>query len=73
MLKTTVYIPEPLKRRLRALAARRKKSEAQLIRSAIERLVEEERPRPRLGIFSSGDPGLARRVDEELRKDFGRL
>lgn len=66
MIKTTVYLPASLKRRLAALARRLGRSEAQLVRDAVERLVEQERgPRPRLPLFSSGDPTLAERVDEE--------
>ena len=71
MIKTTVYLPEPLKRRLRALAARRGTSEARLIRDGLERMVNQERPRPRLPLFSSGDPTFAERVDEELARGFG--
>jgi plasmid stability protein len=73
MLKTTVYLPAELKQRLERLAARRGESEAALIREAITRVVDEEAPpSPRLGLFASGDPTLAERVDEELAKGFGR-
>ncbi len=47
-------------------------SEAELIREGIERLIADEPPRPRAPLFSSGDPTLAERVDEELRKGFGK-
>ena len=70
-MKTTVYLPEELKRRLEALARTRETSEAALIREAVEHLVSQSRPRPRLGMFRSGDPTLAERVDEELAKGFG--
>ena len=73
MFKTTVYLPDSVKRRLRDVARRRGVSEAQLIRDALQRLVAEERPRPRAGLFSSGDPTLAERIDEELEKGFGEL
>jgi metal-responsive CopG/Arc/MetJ family transcriptional regulator len=66
MQKTTVYLPETLKRRLAEAAHRRGQPEAELIRQAIERLLAEEgRPRPR-ALFRSGDPTLARRVYEAL-------
>ena len=66
MQKTTVYLPENLKRRLAQAAHRRGQPEAELIRQAIERLLAEDaRPRPR-ALFQSGDPMLARRVDEAL-------
>jgi len=42
MIKTTVYLPEPLKRQLQRLAKRTGRSEAQLIRNAIERTVQEQ-------------------------------
>ena len=71
MKKTTVYLPDDLKAALERAAAEKGKSEAELIRKAVEELVRGlERPRPRLPLFSSGDPTLAERVDEELR-DFG--
>ncbi len=68
MRKTTVYLPEALKRRLERVAQDQNRSEADLIREAIERFTAgQARPRPRLPLFSSVDPGLADRVDEVLR------
>jgi Ribbon-helix-helix protein, copG family len=67
MQKTTVYLPDALKRRLAQAAHRRGQPEAALIRAAIERLLDEEaRPRPTVPLFRSGDPTLAERVDEAL-------
>lgn len=40
MRKTSVYLPEALKRRLGALARRTRRSEAELIRAAVEHLVD---------------------------------
>ena len=55
MQKTTVYLPDALKRRLAQAAHRRGQPEAALIRAAIERLLEGEvRPRPTLPLFRSG-------------------
>jgi len=71
-MKTTVYLPEDLKRRLEDTARERGVSEAALIREAVERLVAGERPRPRFGLYRSADGGVADRVDEELAKGFGR-
>lgn len=72
MLKTTVYLPEELKRRLGRLARRRARPEAELIREAIDRFVSAEPARPpRLPLFSSTDPTLAERVDEALA-EFGK-
>jgi hypothetical protein len=70
-MKTTVYLPEDLKRRLELLARERETSEASLIREAVERLVGSARPRRPFPLFSSGDGTLAERVDEELAKGFG--
>ena len=67
MVKTTVYLPQRLKRQLRHLASSSGTSEAQLIRDAVERLVQERTtPRPRLPLFTGSDPDLAERVDEAL-------
>jgi hypothetical protein len=67
MFKTTIYLPEELKRRLSQLARSRGRSEASLIREALERLAGAESPRPKTPLFSSHDPHLAERVDEALR------
>jgi ribbon-helix-helix CopG family protein len=67
MKKTTVYLPEDLKAALERIAREKRRSEAELIREAIRALVKDsEPPRPRLPLFSSGDPTLAERIDEEL-------
>ena len=67
MKKTTVYLPEELKSALGRIAREKRRSEADLIREAIRALVKDsEPPRPRLPLFSSGDPTLAERIDEEL-------
>jgi hypothetical protein len=74
MTKTSVYLPEQLKHELALLARRLGRSEAELIREAIARLVAEEgqeRPRPQPGLFTSNDPQLADRVDEVLAGGFG--
>jgi hypothetical protein len=67
MKKTTVYLPDELKSALGRIAVERGHSEAELIREAVRELVRSsEPPRPRLPLFSSGDPTLAERIDEEL-------
>jgi Arc/MetJ-type ribon-helix-helix transcriptional regulator len=67
MKKTTVYLPEDLKSALGRVAEARGRSEAELIREAVRELVQSsEPPRPRLPLFSSGDPTLAERIDKEL-------
>ena len=73
MVKTTVYLPEDLKRRLERVAAARGLSEAELIRDGISRIVDEEEvPEPRIPLFISDDPTLSERVDEILAEGFGR-
>ena len=73
MKKTTVYLPDDLKAALERASAVRGRSEAELIREAVRKLTQDvEQPRPKLPLFSSGDPTLAERVDEELKKGFGR-
>lgn len=67
MFKSTIYLPEELKRRLSRLARRRGRSEASLIREALDRLTAAEGPRPTTPLFSSNDPHLAEQVDEALR------
>jgi len=65
--KTTVYLPEDLKSALGRIAAQSGRSEAELIREAVRDLIRDsEPPRPRLPLFSSDDPTLAERLDEEL-------
>lgn len=67
MQKTTVYIPEDIKRALAAVAAARGVSEAELIREALRILVlESSPPRPRVPLFKSGKRHLAERIDQAL-------
>lgn len=70
MEKTTVYLPADLKTAVKAAAAQRGTSEADVIRSAIEAAVKPARPRPRGGLFSGDGEPIAARVDE-LLKGFG--
>jgi hypothetical protein len=68
MHKTTLYLPADLKDALERAAADRGCSEATLVREALRRLTaESEGPRPRLPLFRSRRPGLARRAEAELR------
>jgi len=72
MDKTTVYLPPELKRALGRLASARGTSEAELIREALRNIVAgAPAPRPRLPLFHSGKPMLAKRLDEALQ-GFGR-
>ncbi len=74
MVKTTVYLPEDLKASLARLADAEGRSEAELIRDAIEaRVAASARPRPRIPLISGplGDATASERVDELLTR-FGR-
>lgn len=67
MQKTTVYVPEELKRSLARAAIARGCSEAELIREALRAVTERTAPpRPRLPLFRSRKPRLAERVEEAL-------
>jgi Arc/MetJ-type ribon-helix-helix transcriptional regulator len=67
MEKTTVYLPNELKRALRRAARSTGRSEAELIREGIGLVTGTHRiAEPRLPLFESGKPDLAERVDELL-------
>lgn len=67
MQKTTVYIPEDVKRALSRVAAARGMSEAELIREALRQLTARaSAPKPRLPLFKSGKSRLAEQVNEAL-------
>ena len=67
MEKTTVYLPDELKRALRRAAKASGRSEADLIREGIGTVVGTHRiAEPRLPLFESDQPDLADRVDENL-------
>lgn len=63
MNKTTVYLPETLKRGVEQLARQRACSEAEVIRQAIEDAIS--RPKPKSAIIL-GDSAWAERLDEHL-------
>jgi len=66
MKKTTLYLPDALKRALERVARARGCSEADVVREALRTLAQEELVQPKLPLFESGDPDLAERVDELL-------
>lgn len=67
MHKTTVYLPYELKRDLERVATATGRSEADLIREGVQLAIAQHAdPLPHFGIFHSGDPTLADRVDELL-------
>ena len=71
--KTTLYLPDHLKRRVESIARIKGTSEADVIRDAIVDAVRAEaRPAPRVPLTQRGlgDPSIAERVDELLDR-FG--
>ncbi len=71
MAKTTLYLPDDLKRAIELAARRQSLSEAEVIRQALRSsLADQTRRRPRGGLFASGDP-VADRVDDLLADGFG--
>lgn len=71
MEKTTVYLPDELKRALRRAARSSGRSEAELIREGIGLVAGTHRiAEPRLPLFESGQPDLAEGADE-LLEGFG--
>ncbi len=73
MVKTTLYLPDDLKSRIKYRALRTRRSEAEIIREVLVKDLADEtpRPRPRLGGFRSGDPTIGDRIDEILAEEFG--
>lgn len=65
MNKTTIYLPDDLKRSLEREAKRRGIAEAALVRSALEDKLRSSAPRPTPGIIA-GRESIAERVDELL-------
>ena len=74
MKKTTIYLPDELKKRLEDVARRTGRAEAAVIRDAISNATSEAvGPRPRIPLMDRGlgDPTIAENVDELLER-FGR-
>lgn len=68
MHRTTVYLPEALHEDLARTAKRLKRTEAALVRDALEQHLRRlTRPSPKLPLFASGKRGLAERVEKALR------
>ncbi len=65
MVKTTLYLPDDLKRAVEREARRASIPEAEVIRRAIRAATPAAPPEPRGGLFA-GDEPIADRVDELL-------
>ncbi len=73
MKKVRVRLSGELKDRLKQAAAASGKSEAELICEGVSHVVKVKlAPKPRIPLFSSGDPTLAERVDEILDEGCGK-
>jgi len=73
--KTTVYIPEALKRNIELIAEREGVSEADVIRTAVaDAIARRWVPEPTLPLvdYALGAPDIAERTDELLDGGFGR-
>jgi len=64
--RTTIYLPEDLKSTLARAAEEEGRTEADLIREGIERLLRSRRPEPHVPLFASGKSDLAENVDKLL-------
>ena len=74
MKKTTIYLPDDLKKKVEEMAKQEKKSEADIIRDAVSSAVEMKRvyPKPRIPLpgMKLGDPTIAERAGD-LMDGFG--
>lgn len=71
VVKTSIYLPEELKRDLEQLAERTGRSEAEITREALETFVAaRSRPRPRGGLWRSTD-GRSAAEDERMLAQLG--
>ena len=72
MTKTTVYLPDDLKKALARVAAEQQRSEADLLREAVALITAgTEAPAPRLPLFRAKGPSIAGHIDKAL-EGFGR-
>jgi len=72
MIRTNVYLRPLQKARLSETARRAGKSEAELIRLAVDRVLDDppvERRKPQTGFITS--PPFAHRIEELLAEGFG--
>lgn len=70
--QTTVYLPDDLKRRLEQAARQDRRTEASIVRDALEEALSRREVAPTVPLFSDGwgDLTVAERVDE-LLDDLG--
>jgi predicted transcriptional regulator len=69
-MRTTVVLPDELKRKAQRLAAERGLSMGELIRKALEEVVERQRPKAKsFGLAGSGEKDIGHRTGELYRPD----
>jgi hypothetical protein len=68
MKKTTLYLPDDLKKRIETIAESDGRSEAEVIRDALVDHVDRRPPKPRLPLpgVTLGDPTIAERAGDLL-------
>jgi hypothetical protein len=66
MVKTTLYLPESMKRAIERLAQQRDVTEAQFIRESLEAAVGSSRPRPRGGLIAATSGDIDWNTNEHL-------
>ena len=71
--RTTIYLPDDLKAQLEVTARAEGRTEAEVIREALTRSLEERAPRPHLPLSTSTgrQTNWAEQVDELLDGGFG--
>lgn len=69
-MKTTLYLPDDIKRAVELEARRRSISEAEVVRESLRSSLVGPRVRPRGALFSGSEP-IADRVDDLLATGFG--
>ena len=69
MHRTTIYLPQEMKAQVAQVAQMQGITEAEFIRGAFQTALA--RPRPRGGLFHSGDPTWASRDEDLLAEGFG--
>jgi hypothetical protein len=67
MRKTTIYLPDELKQRIERIARSQRRSEADVIRTAIDEATREVYPAPTLPLFESGEVTPIDDWDDALR------
>lgn len=75
MKQTTIYLPGDLKHRLKQVSQQNRRTEASIVREALEEWLKHREVEPTTPLFAQGwgDPTIAERVDELLaEKGFGK-